>query len=386
MKKALLLALICGLGWNNACSQRPTVEGMKDYIEPKYLVIQDMSSDPLNARGLVWGEMQRAGYHVISPGQAQALLNQESDELAVGDVFSKTRLDSMPEDELKDALKEQGLYWIPDGRKLVDERVKQGDLIQWTVEEEVPSYIPNRTRTVSTTYYAWADNRPFPESKLTLPHTFHLLSMTYTYRESLSCGNTFSQFHGTVNEISNGTNVSLVDFEFNQPMLGSSCPRQIIAALGNQMKPPSRPEETQPAEVDVVWSENQAALSDIGTVTIVGQPGADCQGTKSEEAVDHLALGLIATYDVVDRSVLQLAFDEQQLSMSGLVRESDLVEAGQLAGAQGIITVQASCLASTSIWKAKLISTESSLLLMTAIGRDVTALDLADEIARTLND
>jgi len=83
---------------------------------------------------------------------------------------------------------------------------------------------------------------------------------------------------------------------------------------------------------------------------------------------------------------LQLAFDEQQLSMSGLVRESDLVEAGQLAGAQGIITVQASCLASTSIWKAKLISTESSLLLMTAIGRDVTALDLADEIARTLND
>jgi hypothetical protein len=133
--------------------------------------------------------------------------------------------------------------------------------------------------------------------------------------------------------------------------------------------------------IEVKRSGDASAVASISTIVLTAKPGKNCDGTEAEHMTDALALGLLETFDIVDRSALDLAIKEQELGMTGLVRDEDWIQAGALAGAEAILTLQAMCLGGSSILKAKLISAESSLLLLSAIGTGVGPDAVAQKIA-----
>ncbi len=73
--------------------------------------------------------------------------------------------------------------------------------------------------------------------------------------------------------------------------------------------------------------------------------------------------------------------EEQKFTLGGLVRESDLIEAGALAGAEGLLTLQTMCLGGSNILKAKLISVSSGLVLWSAIASNSTVTPNPREIS-----
>lgn len=354
-----------------------TVTGLEDYTVPEHLVMTNASSDLLNARGRFITELERNGFQVITEQQQQQMWRTEQVAVRTAEVLQAAGQDGLSEDELKDWLQARGVSWSLHGQRQVERYVAEGKARTWVVETPRTQYF-----TKKTDHFAW-DAAEVPEATLDAPHTFHFFSFNYTYRESLTCSNTFSEIHGSINDVSGGENTPLISFEFKQPLMGSACPSTIVPELARRMKPDPSARPT-PAEIDVQLKEGPHGLEGISTLMIVPQPGTDCSGVNSADAVDLFAIELIQHFDVVDRSVQNLIFEEQQLAMTGLIREVDLVEAGMHAGAQGILTVQGSCLADRAFWKAKLISVETSVLLLSAIGQDATPQAVAHAIGSAL--
>jgi copper chaperone CopZ len=231
----------------------------------------------------------------------------------------------------------------------------------------------------------WTEGVATPEENLNEPNSFHAFSYRYTYRESLTCGHTFSEIHGAINEVSGGANVPLVQFNYRQGALESNCPARIIAQLTRQMTPAQAAPQAD-AEITTKLTANAERVAALSTIVVVPKPGSDCTGLDATQMTDLMALGLLETFDIVDRSVMELALAEQKLSMSGLIRDEDWLEAGAMAGAGGILTLQAMCLSNQSILKAKLISAESNLLLLSAIGKEATPEEVAGHIGDAVQD
>lgn len=355
-----------------------TVTGMEAYPAPVHLVMTDASSDLLNARGRLITELSRNGFNVISEQQRSTMINNESTAARTAEVLAAFGPEGASEEELRAQLDLKGINWIYGAKPQIDAFLASGKVRTWVVETQRNQYF-----TKKEDHYAWAEGAELPKITLDAPNTFHYLSFNYTYRESLTCGNTFSEIHGSINEVSGNSNVHRVSFDFKQPMLGSACPSAIITELAKRMKPnPAlQPKE---ADIDVQVKAGSEGLASIGTLMIVPQPGKDCAGVTSADAIDMFALELITHFDIVDRSAQNLIFQEQQLAMTGLIREADLVEAGLSAGAQGILTVQGSCLANQALWKAKLISVETSVLVLSAIGKEATPQEVAEAISKAL--
>jgi hypothetical protein len=359
-------------------SAQYTVTGVEDYPMPEHLVITNASSDLLNARGRFITELERNGFHVITEQQREQLWRSEQVAVRTAEVLHAAGPDGVSENELKDRLQARGVNWSLYGQRQVARYLAEGQVRTWVVETQRAQYF-----TKKTDHYAWVAEADVPAVTLDAPNTFHFFSFNYTYRESLTCSNTFSEIHGSINDISGGANLPLIQFEFKQPLLGAACPSTIVPELARRMKPdPSA--QPQPADIDVQLKAGPEGLAGIGTLMIVPQQGTDCQGVQSSDALDLFALELIQHFDIVDRSVQSLIFEEQQLALTGLIREADLVEAGMHAGAQGILTVQGSCLAGRAIWKAKLISVETSVLLLSAIGQDATPQAVAEAVGAAL--
>ena len=354
-----------------------TVEGMDTYAAPAYLVMTDASSDLLNARGRFVAELERLGFRVVTEHQQGQMIRKEQVAVRTAEVLQAAGPDGLSEKDLKDRLDTRGVGWSMWGKAQIDAYLAAGHVRTWEVATPVTSFLNRKTD-----YYAWAEGTPVPASTLDAPGTFHYFSFQYTYRESLSCGNTFAEIHGTINDVSGGANRPLVTFDFKQPLLGGACPSTIIPELARRFKPDAS--TTAEADIAIQLKDDGAGLAAVGTLMIVAQPGTDCAGITSTDALDLFALQLIPHFDIVDRSVQDLIFAEQQLGMTGLIREADLVEAGLQAGAQGILTVQGTCLAEQSLWKAKLIDAQSSVLLLSAIGRDTTPQAVAESIANSL--
>lgn len=354
-----------------------TVEGMDTYAAPTYLVMTDASSDLLNARGRFVAELERHGFRVITEHQQGQMIREEQVAVRTAEVLQAAGPDGLSEKDLKDRLDTRGVSWSIWGKAQIDAYLAAGHVRTWEVATPVTSFLNRKTD-----HYAWAEGAPVPASTLDAPGTFHFFSFQYTYRESLSCGNTFAEIHGTINEVSSGANRPLVTFDFKQPLLGGACPSTIIPELARRFQPDAS--ATAEADIAIQLKDGGEGLAAVGTLMIVAQPGTDCAGITSTDALDLFALQLIPHFDIVDRSVQDLIFAEQQLGMTGLIREADLVEAGLQAGAQGILTVQGTCLATQSLWKAKLIDAQSSVLLLSAIGRDTTPQAVAESIANSL--
>ncbi len=351
------------------------VEGMDTYTMPQHLVMTDASSDLLNARGRFVAELSRAGFDLITESQLGQMQRQQTTAVTTAEVLLATGPDGLSEKDLKDRLATRGVRWSPAGSAQIAEFLATGHVRTWEVVTPVTSFYNRKAD-----HYAWVEGAEPPTATLDAPGTFHYFSFNYTYRESLACGNTFAEIHGSINDISGGGNVPLVSFDFKQPLLGGACPSTIIPELARRLAP-----DPTAAQADIdVQLKGAEGLAEVGTLMIVPQPGTDCAGITSADATDLFALELLPHFDIVDRSVQDLIFQEQQLAMTGLIREADLVEAGLQAGAQGILTVQGSCLAGQSLWKAKLIQSETSVLLLSAIGRSTTPQAVATRLAESL--
>lgn len=356
-----------------------TITGMEEYIAPRYLVITDATSDYLGARARFFTEMERNGFQVISEQQRATLEREENVAVRVAEVLASYGSAGASERELRKQLSSIGVNWSIQGKGAVSRFVAQGLAKTWTVKTPRGKHLASKSA-----QFAWVEGTEVPALTLTSPNTFHFLSFNYVYRESLSCGSTFARIHGSVNDASNGANRALVSFEFAQPMLGTACPNEVVFEIAKRLRPEVTAQPTEP-EIALEVKAGADGLDAISTLMIVAQPGTDCSNVASSDAVDLFALELIQHFDIVDRSVQALIFEEQHLAMTGLMRDSDLVEAGMQAGAQGILTVQGSCLAGKAIWKAKLISVETSVLLLSAIGTDAQPQQVAARINAALN-
>ncbi len=364
---AMLLSL---LTWSWCVLGQTQVTGMADYVRPEYLILPAPNGDPLGALGHWRAELMRAGFQLITYKEFEDMVSWEARHILLAEVLSAAGEAGVERGNMWEVVRARGENWYSGYAQVLEDMLRLGEIETYEVVEQ-GRFFERKTEMVR-----WIPGTPLPVRELDAPHTFHLFSYYYTYRESLSCGRTFSETHGSINEVSGGQNIQLVAFNCAQAALGSDCPSQIIARLAKQMTPAQKAATTA-AEVDVKLSGDSEAVAAISTIVLAPKPGDDCDGHSADEMIDMLALGLLETFDIVDRSVLELALAEQELAMTGLLRDADLVEAGALAGAEGILTLQAMCLSGHSMLKAKLISAESSLLLLSAIGTNASASEVA---------
>lgn len=126
-----------------------------------------------------------------------------------------------------------------------------------------------------------------------------------------------------------------------------------------------------------IRTSNEA--SSISKVAVIGKASTLCDGSTDDgqglaEVVEGELLGI---YGVVERKHLEEILDEQKLALSGLLFEdSDLAQAGCLAGAQGTVLVSYGCLQGKTKLQVKLVDCSTSDLYWSATGFDVSEFDL----------
>lgn len=268
------------------------------------------------------------------------------------------------EEDLKDQLKASGQFagW----KSAMTSLVASGHVVE---QEQT---IEGKRRNKRTSIYSWSQGREVPKETWSEPNTLHIISFNYTYRESLSCGTTLSEIHGTIRDISGELNQQIIDFDFSQPRLASKCPKGIANEIVRRVTKDMRENVVSqraaaPSEVSFNIKGENNEINQVQTILTISKPGTDCEGLEGTHFEDELALGLLESYDVIDRSVTNHIIEEHKLNMDGLFRDSDFIEAGQFAGAEALVTIQPTCLSNKNVLKVKMISINSSLLLWSAI-------------------
>ena len=348
-------------------SQTYSVTGNEGYVKPQYLVLSERNSDYLKVQGHFVSEFRRAGFEVITKSEMQRLIRKDAKIIALANMFA-TSSERIDEQEMMLRARKASINIYDFDKFALKTLIERGLVV------ETEEMVELKYRTKSVTYYQWQEGSEVPLPGLEDENTFHQLSYNYRYRDSFSCGRTLSSIHGSVNEVSGGQNKLLFRFEFSQPQLGGRCLSEIILQLMKRMIPidtPSANNQQEDAwELDFHWKGDTLEMKAISTILMVPKPGKDCQDVEGSAMTDQLSLGLLGVYDVIDRSAFETIMDEQHFSLQGLVRDADLIEAGELAGAEGILTVQTMCLSDHNILKAKLISVSSSVVLWSAILTD----------------
>lgn len=379
-RRALTLLIFCTL-FQPVFAQTYTITGEENYMKPKYLLIDESREDVVNATGHFIGSFKRAGFYVIGNlNWAQFQINAEQNLLDVAQTIKGFNED-VEESELKKILKNNNIFWNSGGKTALEKLMSSGHVSTREDEVEVGKY--GRKKTI--TYYSWTDNYPLPELSLAQEGTFHKLDFTYTYRQSLSCGTTVSEIHGSIKEVSGDLNEQLVSFKYTQPSLSSHCVSKIVPNLVSGMtrdllKNSASQRAIELSEVDFQKKGDDSELSYISSILIMSKPGEDCFGIEGQDLEDDFALGLLSEYDVIDRSMIQAILAEQKLSMNGLLRDSDLITAGELAGAEALLTIQPLCLNGKSVLKVKMISVKSSVVLWSAIAKNGSASPSPEEV------
>lgn len=117
---------------------------------------------------------------------------------------------------------------------------------------------------------------------------------------------------------------------------------------------------------------------DINRVFVLPGTSSPCRGDELSSGLvaQYAEVKLLSHYNILERKYLDMVLKEQQLGMSGLVYESEAVEAGCLQGSEGIIFVEVGCLVSQSMVKLKLIDCKESAQQWNAmsIGADLRSL------------
>ncbi len=281
------LMLIVGFGcvFPAANSQTYNVTGADGYVKPKYLIVSS-SGDLLGIGGKLQTEFQRAGFEVVSAGWANGVIQRDQNRTKVAQLMADvgTRL---KESDLRSQLQKIQLNWFNSAKPILEELISEGLVVVIEEKEEL------RFRTVTHKFYEWSEGAEIPIPVLDAADTFHRLSFNYTYRESMMCGKTMSEIHGSLNEVSGGGNAQLVSFQFRQPQLSSRCPNVIVPALVGKItrgaiKADAEIRAVEPTEIDFELVSDSVALSSVRTVMLVPKMGEDCHGIAAENISDQL--------------------------------------------------------------------------------------------------
>ncbi|MGB1076178.1 MAG: PEGA domain-containing protein [Flavobacteriales bacterium] len=112
------------------------------------------------------------------------------------------------------------------------------------------------------------------------------------------------------------------------------------------------------AEGVVVTIKEEASL--IRNVFVVAVDARNCAGLGDALMLEEQAgVRLLRHYDVLERRDIDAVLDESQRSMNGLFDEDSVVEAGLLAGAEGVVLLRESCLAGAPYFSAKLVDCQT---------------------------
>lgn len=126
--------------------------------------------------------------------------------------------------------------------------------------------------------------------------------------------------------------------------------------------------------------------SEISSIAVIPRPGIDCEGqaVSSDGIVPSVEGALLEVYKVVDRGNLDELLAEQKLSLSGLV-QSELIEAGNTAGAEGFLFCEVGCFGGESTIDLRLVDAETSAVQWTCTGRGVGLQGFLTQLTEKLN-
>lgn len=128
---------------------------------------------------------------------------------------------------------------------------------------------------------------------------------------------------------------------------------------------------------EVQFTLNADAV-EISRVFVLPGTSTPCEGDalSAELVAQYAEVKLLSHYNILERKYLDMVLKEQQLGMSGLVYESEAVEAGCLQGSEGIVFCEVGCLVNQSMVKLKLIDCKESAQQWNAmaIGADLRTL------------
>jgi len=360
--------------------QTYSIHGEEGYTKPDYFIFSQMTSDPAGVYSHFLSAFQRAGFNVVNPDWAQQQIKNEERTIRLAQYMASID-GEITEDDLKEGLAGNGLFlgW----KSAMNTLIASGHIVE---QERI---IEGKYRNKQTSVYSWTKGKEIPKETWSEPNTLHIISFNYTYRESLSCGTTLSEMHGTIRDISGELNEQIIDFDFRQPALASNCPKGIANEIVRRVTEDMRERvvnqrATVPSEVSFNIKDDNNEINQVQTILTIAKPGKDCNGLESTHFEDELALGLLERYDVIDRSVTDHIIEEHKLNMDGLFRDSDFIEAGQFAGAEALVTIQPTCLNDKNVLKVKMISINSSLLLWSAILKNSDRSITADEILQAI--
>lgn len=125
----------------------------------------------------------------------------------------------------------------------------------------------------------------------------------------------------------------------------------------------------------VVTVKDEAPV--IRNVFVVAVDARNCRGADDPLILEEQAgVRLLRHYDVLERRDIDAVLDESARGMNGLFDEESVVEAGLLAGAEGVVLLRESCVAGAPYFSAKLVDcgTGRQVWAGTAEGRSLSAL------------
>lgn len=124
----------------------------------------------------------------------------------------------------------------------------------------------------------------------------------------------------------------------------------------------------------ITLRDNPAASRGVFVVGLGAQP---CRGTSDVMSLEEQAsVRLLRHYEVLERRGLEAVLSEASRGMNGLFDEQSVVEAGQLAGAEGVVLIREACMGGQPFYSVKLVDCTSGkqVWAATAEGRTLNVL------------
>ena len=373
--KYFLLALICALSLSLS-SQTLNIDVNEMFGMPDYLAM-DQTNDLLNLTGLLNSNFNREGFEVVNLRWAQQQFKEPTKKtnyqeialdiynLLIRSISVDPSLRKIKKRELTKMAREsgigKGMNFIID--KGIEDCVRQGSFV----------VLPNNIIAVPQPSHAPIVDK-IEDVKWT-PPVIYRFDFNYIYRDSFTCGKTIKEFYASLNDMVDGKQIASIKFE--QPTLGSMCKQEIIDYCIKKLM-----EENH----HIYKFQKSTATSVINNIAIIGKEGKDCKGKSAEAIADDLTSNILKIYNVVDRENMNNFFEEQRNMMTGLYDENDFIEAGRLAGAEGIVFVNASCINRHTEIDVTLSSTTTGSIQWSIHSENLTAHDIAEKLTKSLNE
>ena len=366
----LLIAVFVCLLSCSVFGQQFIVDVNEKFSMPEYLAI-DQTGDLLNLTGILNDNFKRQGFTVVNPNWARHQLqkpkkkiNPQEIALEVFRVLERSSavdpsLNTIKRNKLINLARSAGVgSGLNEG---INECVRQGSFV----------VLPKNIIAMSSSRQApLVDVNIEKEWKAPIIYSFEF---NYIYRDSFSCGKTISEFYASINDMSDGRKLGSMKFE--QPTLSSMCKQEILNMCIRKLMAKNH------HEFKFQISPNYI---DLKSIAIIGKSGADCKGKKAASLANDFSSSILKIYNIVDRENLDVFFEEQHNSMSGLFEESDYIDAGRLAGAEGIVFVTATCINKHTEIDVSLSDTTTGSIQWSVHSENIGPHDIAERLIQSI--